>query len=68
MEMIDIFFGKKKEIGVIWRDCNEESAYLNPVLGNYECEGQMSLFEFTEQEQEVNENGNSICIMVIQRN
>ena len=43
-------------------DCNENSVYLNPIVENYECEGQMNLSEFIEQEQEINEDSNSICI------
>ena len=43
-------------------DCNENSSYMNPIMENYECEGQMPLFEFIEQEQEDNEDSNRICI------
>ncbi len=37
-------------------DCIENSAYLNPALENYECEGQMNLFDFIEMEQSGNGN------------
>lgn len=37
---------------------NEEtSAYLNPIMGNYECEGQLSFFDCIKEEEI--ENGNS---------
>ena len=29
-------------------DNTDTSTYLNPALENYECDGQMSLFEFIE--------------------
>lgn len=37
-------------------DCSENSAYLNPAMENYECEGQINLFEYIEMEQDGNGN------------
>ena len=34
----------------------ETSAYLNPIMENYECEGQLSFYDFEEKEETENDN------------
>ncbi len=38
---------------------NHVSAYNNPALENYECEGQMDIFDFLADIAKGNENGNN---------
>ncbi len=44
-------------------DCLADSSYMNPALANYECDGQMSIFDFINElpnQRSINKNENTI--------
>lgn len=36
----------------------ESSAYLNPIMENYECDGQLSFFDLVKEEETENDDRN----------
>ncbi len=46
-----------------YNDCLADSSYMNPALAKYECDGQMSIFDFINElpnQRYINKDENTI--------